>query len=183
MAENVRGWRYTMGGGRAGFDYALRAAMAANLTGANVPEEILYPNTRVDDQGAALSGANKYVLQFDKDQIPPVSVFWNLNMYDEKEFFIENEFKRYSIGSTTDGLKKGDEGSVTIYQKDNPGPDKQSNWLPAPAVNFNLTMRLYGAQPLILDGSYRLPGVKRVPQVCYWQHEAEQAVALIRVRC
>ena len=163
-AENVRGWRYTMGGGRAGFDYALRAAMAANLTGANVPEEILYPNTRVDDQGAALSGVNKYVLQFDKDKIPPVSVFWNLNMYDEKEFFIENEFKRYSIGSTTDGLKKGDDGSVTIYiQKDNPGPDKQSNWLPAPAVNFNLTMRLYGAQTPILDGSYRLPGVKRVP--------------------
>jgi hypothetical protein len=163
-AENVRGWRYTMGGGRAGFDYALRAAMAANLTGANVPEEILYPNTRVDDQGAALSGANKYVLQFDKDKIPPVSVFWNLNMYDEKEFFIENEFKRYSIGSTTDGLKQGGDGSVTIYiQKDNPGPDKQSNWLPAPAVNFNLTMRLYGAQTPILDGSYRLPGVKRVP--------------------
>src|ERR1700722_12108996 len=70
MAENVRGWRYTMGGGQAGFDYALRAAMAANLTGANVPEEILYPNTRVDDQGAPLSGANKYVLQFDKDKIP-----------------------------------------------------------------------------------------------------------------
>jgi hypothetical protein len=163
-AENVSGWRYTMGGGRAGFDYALRAAMAANLTGANVPEEILYPNTRVDDEGAVLSGANKYVLRFDKEKIPPVSVFWNLNMYDEKEFFIENNFKRYSIGSTTDGLKMGGDGSITIYiQKDDPGPDKQSNWLPAPAGSFNLTMRLYGAQTPILDGSYRLPGVKRVP--------------------
>ena len=163
-AETVKGWRYTMGGGRAGFDYALRAAMAANLTGANVPEEILYPNTRVDDQGAPLSGENKYVLQFDKDKVPPVSVFWNLNMYDEKEFFIENDFKRYSIGSTTDGLRKGHDGSVAIYiQKDNPGPEKQSNWLPAPAGSFNLTMRLYGARTPILDGSYRLPGVKRVP--------------------
>jgi hypothetical protein len=163
-AENVSGWRYTMGGGRAGFDYALRAAMAANLTGANVPEEILYPNTRVDDEGAVLSGANKYVLRFDKEKIPPVSVFWNLNMYDEKEFFIENNFKRYSIGSTTDGLKMGGDGSITIYiQKDDPGPDKQSNWLPAPAGSFNLTMRLYGAQTPILDGSYRPPGVKRVP--------------------
>src|ERR1700748_514924 len=163
-AENVRGWRYTMGGGRSGFTYALRAAMAGNLTGANVPEEILYPNTRVDDQDAPLSGANKYVLRFDKDKIPPVSVFWNLNMYDEKEFFIENDFKRYSIGSTTGGLKTASDGSITIYiQKDNPGSDKQSNWLPAPAGSFNLTMRLYGAQTPILDGSYRLPGVKRVP--------------------
>jgi hypothetical protein len=161
-AETVRGWRYTMGGGRAGFDYALRAAMAANLTRANVPEEILYPNTRIDDQGAPLSGANKYVLHFDRDQIPPVSVFWNLNMFDEKEFFIENDFKRYSIGSTTDGLKKATDGSITIYiQKDNPGADKQSNWLPAPAGSFNLTMRFYGAQTPILDGTYRLPGVKR----------------------
>ncbi len=104
-AEIVNGWRFTMGGGRAGFDYAMRAAFAANLTGADVPEEILYPKTRVDDKGEPLSGANKYVLHFDKDKIPPVSVFWNLNMYNEKEFFIKNDFKRCSIGSTTDGLR------------------------------------------------------------------------------
>lgn len=55
-AEIVDGWRYTMGGGRAGFNYAVRAAFSANLTGANVPEEILHPNTRVDDQGQPLSG-------------------------------------------------------------------------------------------------------------------------------
>jgi hypothetical protein len=159
-AEIVTGWRYMMGGGRAGFDYATRAAFAANLTGANVPEEILYPNTRVDDKGAPLNGANKYVLHFDKDKLPPVSVFWNLNMFDEKEFFIENDFKRYSIGSTTDGLKKNPDGSLTIFiQKDR--PTDTANWLPAPSGSFNLTMRLYGAQPPILDGSYRLPGVKR----------------------
>jgi hypothetical protein len=35
----------------------------------------------------------------------------------------------------------------------NPGADKQSNWLPAPAGTFNLTMRLYGAQTAILDGA------------------------------
>ncbi len=161
-AQIVNGWRYTMGGGRAGFNYALRAAFSANLTGANVPEEILYPNTRVDDKGAPLSGANKYILRFDRDHMPPVSVFWNLNMYDEKEFFIENDFKRYSIGSTTNGLKEGADGSITIYiQRDDPGADKRSNWLPAPAGSFNLTMRLYGAQTPILDGSYRLPGIIR----------------------
>jgi hypothetical protein len=162
-AEIVNGWRYAMGGGRAGFNYALRAAFSANLTGANVPEEILYPNTRVDDKGAPLAGANRYILHFDKDKAPPVSVFWNMSMYDDKEFFIDNDFKRYSIGSTTDGLKKGADGSISIYiQKDNPGADKQSNWLPAPSGSFNLTMRLYGAQTPILDGSYRLPGVQRV---------------------
>lgn len=122
-AEIVNGWRYTMGGGRAGFNYPVRAAFSANLTGANVPEEILYPNTRVDDKGEPLSAANKYVLHFDKDKTPPVSVFWNMSMYDDKEFFIENDFKRYSIGSTTDGLKKNVDGSIDIYiQKTIQGP-------------------------------------------------------------
>ena len=160
-AENVNGWRYTMGGGRAGFNYAMRAAFAANLTGANVPEEILYPNTRVDDKGAPLSGANRYVLHFDKEKLPPVAVFWNMSMYDEKEFFIENDFKRYSIGSTTDGLKKNADGSLTVViQKERPADT--SNWLPAPEGAFNLRLRLYGPQTPILDGSYRLPAVKRV---------------------
>lgn len=162
-AEIANGWRYTMGGGRAGFNYALRAAFSANLTGANVPEEILYPNTRVDDAGRPLSGTSRYVLHFDKAKIPPVSVFWNLNMYDDKQFFIENEFGRYSIGSTTEGLRANPDGSVTIYiQKDDPGTDKRSNWLPAPAGSFNLTMRLYGSETPILNGTYRLPGVRRV---------------------
>jgi hypothetical protein len=161
-AENVNGWRYMMGGGRAGANYAVRAAFAANLTGANVPEEILYPNTRVDDKGAPLTGATKYVLHFDADKLPPVSVFWNLNMYDEKEFFIENDFKRYSIGSTTDGLKKNPDGSITVLIQ-NERPADTSNWLPAPKGDFNLTMRFYGAQSPILDGSYRLPGVRVQP--------------------
>ena len=162
-AEIKNGWRYSMGGGRAGYDLALRAAFATHLLGANVPEQLFYPNTRVDDRNQPLSGANKYVLRFDKGKLPPVSVFWNMSMYDDKEFFIENAFKRYSIGSTTDGLKADADGSITIYiQHENPGPDKQSNWLPAPADGFNLTMRLYGAESPILDGSYRLPAVKRL---------------------
>jgi hypothetical protein len=100
-------------------------------------------------------------LHSDKDTLPPVSVFWNLNMFDEKEFFIENDFKRYSIGSTTDGLKTNPDGSITILIQ-NERPKDTSNWLPAPTGAFNLTMRLYGAQTPILNGSYRLPRVKRM---------------------
>ena len=82
-------------------------------------------------------------------------------MYDEKEFFIENDFKRYSIGSTTDGLKPGADGSLTmLIQKDNPADT--ANWLPAPSGSFNLTLRRYGPETPILDGSYRLPAIKRV---------------------
>ncbi len=162
-ATVVNGWRYTMSNGRAGYDITLRAALAKTVLGANVAEESLYPNTQVDTEGKRLNGANKYVLHFGKDQIPPVSVFWNLNMFGDDMFFVENDFKRYSIGSTTDGLKTNKDGSIDIYiQNENPGKDKESNWLPAPKGNFNLTMRLYGAETSILDGSYRLPGVQRI---------------------
>jgi hypothetical protein len=75
--------------------------------------------------------------------------------------FVENDFGRYSIGSTTDGLKKDPDGSLTIaIQKER--PTDVANWLPAPAGNFNLTMRLYGPETSVLDGSYRLPPVKLV---------------------
>lgn len=162
-AEVVNGWRYSMGGGRAGYDLALRAAFATHLLGANVAEQLFYPSVRIDAESRPLTGTNNYVLRFEKGKIPPVSVFWNMSMYDDKEFFIENDFKRYSIGSTTDGLKTDPDGSITIYiQHQNPGADKQSNWLMAPSEGFNLTMRLYGAESPILDGSYRLPPVTGV---------------------
>jgi hypothetical protein len=84
-------------------------------------------------------------------------------MYDDKQFFIENDFRRYSIGSTTDGLKTEADGSITVYvQQQDPGPEKQSNWLPAPSGSFNLTMRLYGPGSPLLSGTYALPPVKRV---------------------
>jgi hypothetical protein len=101
------------------------------------------------------------VLHFDADKLPPVIVFWNMAMYDSGMLFVENDFGRYSIGSTTDGLKKSPDGSLTILiQHDKPA--ETSNWLPAPVGSFNLTMWLFGPETPILDGSYRLPAVQRV---------------------
>jgi hypothetical protein len=48
-----------------------------------------------------------------------------------------------------------------LIQKERPADT--SNWLPAPSGPFNLTMRFYGPQTPVLDGTYRLPAVKRMP--------------------
>ena len=157
----ANGWKYTFAGGRAGYDPGLRAALAKNELGAQLSDQVLDPNTSVDDKGEGLTGARKYVLHFDKGQLPPVSVFWNMAMYGSDMLFVENDFGRYSIGSTTDGLKPGADGSLTmLIQKDNPADT--ANWLPAPSGSFNLTLRRYGPETPILDGSYRLPAIKRV---------------------
>ena len=159
-SEITNGWKYTLAGGP-GSDPVLRAALAKYETGAQLPDQVIYPNTGVGDTGEALTGAHNYVLYFEANKLPPISVLWNLSMYGSDMLFVENDFGRYSIGSTTDGLKKNTDGSLTIFiQKDRPA--ETSNWLPAPAGNFNLTMRLYGPGTAILDGSYRLPAVKRV---------------------
>jgi hypothetical protein len=158
--QTVNGWKYTFAGGRAGYDPGLRAALVKYELGAQLSDQVLYPNTSVDDKGEPLSGANKYVLHFDTGKLPPVSVFWNMAMYGSDMLFVENESRRYSIGSTTDGLKKNADRSLDIViQKDK--PSDTSNWLPAPPGDFNLTMRLYGPGTAVLDGSYRLPPVKR----------------------
>ena len=86
-------------------------------------------------------------------------------MYDANYFFVANPLNRYSI-SARQHLKSNADGSVDIYiQKDSPGADKESNWLPAPTGKFILMMRLYWPSehpPSILDGSWKLPPVTKV---------------------
>ena len=56
-------------------------------------------------------------------------------MYDGKtQLLIENPINRYLINSPMlPSMKKNADGSLTLYiQKDSPGTDKESNWLPAP---------------------------------------------------
>jgi hypothetical protein len=86
-------------------------------------------------------------------------------MYDVPEFYlVANPIDRYLIGSNTPGLQRGEDGSLTIYmQKDSPGPDKESNWLPTPqSGGFRPMMRLYQPRQPILDGTYILPAIRRV---------------------
>ncbi len=158
--ETTNGWKYTFAGGRAGHDLALRAALAKYEVGAQLCDQVIYPNCTVDERGDKFDGAHRYILHFDAGKLPPVATFWNLAMYGPDMLFVENEIGRCSFGSTTDGLKKNADGSLTILvQKDR--PSDISNWLPTPAGSFNLTMRFYGPLPSVLDGSYRLPAVKR----------------------
>jgi hypothetical protein len=46
----------------------MRAAFATHLLGANVAEQLFYPNVRVDAESRPLTGTNKYVLRFEKDK-------------------------------------------------------------------------------------------------------------------
>ena len=66
-------------------------------------------------------------------------------MYDGKsQLLIKNPLDRYLINSPMlPEMKKNADGSLTLYiQKDSPGKDEESNWLPAPNGPIYLVMRL-----------------------------------------
>ncbi|WP_442203907.1 DUF1214 domain-containing protein [Rhizobium sp. RAF56] len=82
-------------------------------------------------------------------------------MYAADMLFVENDFKRYSIGSTTDGLKKEADGSLTILiHKDR--PSAVANWLPAPEGGLQPDNAALWPETSVLDGTYRLPAVRHI---------------------
>jgi len=163
MATPVNGWVVTTKTGIYGTRYLDRATITAVGLGANRPQDAVYPTSTKDGDGNAYDGANKYVMHFDKDQMPPVNGFWSLTMYNAEYFFVDNERNRYTL-SPRDALKYNKDGSLDLYlQSDSPGADKESNWLPAPKGRFVLMLRLYWPKdknPSILDGTWKPPAVK-----------------------
>ncbi len=163
--HDIDGWGFTTKTGIYGTDYLMRALVTAIGLGANRPQDAVYPTSLKDGDGNAYDGANKYVMRFAKDQLPPVEGFWSLTMYDGSYFFVPNPINRYSISARQD-LKANPDGSVDLYiQKDSPGADKESNWLPAPAGKFILMLRMYWpneSNPSIIDGTWTIPPVRKV---------------------
>jgi len=148
-----------------GTNYLDRAVVTAFGLGANRPEDTVYPTSLAAADGKPYDGANKYVMHFDKGRLPPVRGFWSLTMYNAEFFFVDNPLNRYTL-SQRNKLKFNSDGSVDLYlQAANPGPEKESNWLPAPEGRFVLMLRLYWpnpTSPTTLNGTWKPPAVRQV---------------------
>jgi hypothetical protein len=122
----------------------------------NSGAEALYPTYLTDADGKPLdASANSYTLTFKADAMPPVKAFWSLTMYDGKtQLFIKNPLERYVLNSTmTEQFEMEDDGSLVLHiSKESPGPELESNWLPAPDGPFYAVMRLYGPEKEALAG-------------------------------
>lgn len=116
-----------------------------------------------DSEGKPLKGSSNYTITFDMNDLPPVSEFWELPMYDATGYFIENEINRFSINSfqIDNGELYIEDGKLVIYlQHEKPtDANKAKNWLPTPAEGFRMTPRFYGPSTSILTGSYNMPSV------------------------
>lgn len=166
LGTQVNGWTMTKGLGQYDTDYMKRAVVAAFGWPANLEEDAVYPNTTLDSEGRMLIGANRYTLTFAAGQTPPVNGFWSITMYeiDQGWWFVPNRLNKFTV-SKRDNLKTNADGSTTLYlQRESPGPDKESNWLPAPAGDFIPMLRMYWpkpSSPSILDGTWAPPWIQR----------------------
>jgi hypothetical protein len=158
------GWMFTTKTGTYGTDYLQRALITAIGLGANRPQDAVYPTSEADAEGKPYDGSKKYVMHFAKGQTPPADGFWSLTMYDDKYFFVDNPLNRYTLSSRFD-FKYNADGSLDLYmQNENPGPEKEPNWLPAPKGKFILMLRLYWPKertPSIVNGTWKIPPVKK----------------------
>ena len=150
FGKSINGWNVGSAFGDRAFyngDWLLRAAAVRAGIYGNDAVEAMYPMTKTLADGTELDGSkHKYTLTFAKGQLPPVNAFWSVTMYDGKtQLLVKNPINRYLINSPMlSGMKKNADGSLTLYvQKDSPGKDKESNWLPAPDGPIYLVIRLY----------------------------------------
>jgi hypothetical protein len=162
----VNGWRWSPKSGILGDDYLFRAAWAKWYTGGNSAEEAIYMDGRKDDKGEPFNPIKKYVIHFEKNQLPRVKAFWSISMYHISDgSFVANEINRYSIGSNTQSMKYNEDGSLDIYIQSTPPENgaKKENWLPSPKhEGFYLNFRLYNPDTSLQDGTWEPPFVKIV---------------------
>ena len=160
MARVANGWSMntdTMG--VYGNYYLKRAIVTQQGLGANVPEDAIYPLNLADETGQPLDGTHKYTIHFDKEATPPVNAFWSITLYDPEGFQVGNPLNRFAVSSWMP-FKYNPDGSLELYfQNENPGADKEANWLPAPKGPFNLTMRLYAPRSEALTGKWNPPPI------------------------
>ena len=67
---------------------------------------------------------------------------------------LENWIELARAGSPPDG-------SIDVAIQHDPPAGDQTNWLPAPAGPFVVTLRMYWPQPAAVDGTYRIPAIER----------------------
>lgn len=163
--SDINGWQFTTKTGLYGADYLQRAFITAIGLGANRPKDAVYPTSETAAAGQPYMGTSKYAMHFDKGHLPPVNGFWSLTMYDDQMFFVDNPLDRYTL-SARNKFTENPDGSVDLYlQHENPGGDKEANWLPAPQGRFIPMLRLYWPKtedPSILNGTWKPPALREV---------------------
>lgn len=161
-ARHENGWDIATNLGTYGTDYALRASTAWTALGANLPEDVVYPeiSANAGEQGAP----RRYRLHFAAGQTPPARAFWSLTAYTAQRFLVPNAAGIFSVGHQRPVVTLPDGSLELAIQAEEPGDAvPHGNWLPIPDFGtFRLALRLYVPEGRALDGGWKPPSLTRV---------------------
>jgi hypothetical protein len=133
--------------------YEIRAIIARVGRPLTRPKKQFISMTPWTVREAPLLMQKKYTTTF--KQTPPFiePAFWALRMFDATNSYpVPNPINRYVLGSDYPDMKKNADGSLTIYlQADDPGGDKEANWLPAPRGPFLLILGTYAPGQTLIE--------------------------------
>lgn len=164
--RNANGWSIPVNPlGTYGTDYLKRARVAFLGLGADTIDDIIHAIYDERSSREALDSNSSYVLHFEPPEIAPVKGFWSLTLYNQRKIFATNALGRHALGSR-DPLTLNPNGSLDIYlQRDDPGADRRSNWLPTPQHGpFSLSLRLYWPRNTAISGAWSPPAPVRMPR-------------------
>ena len=93
-----------------------------------------------------------------------MKAFWSLTMYEASGFFVSNPLERYALGNRSQ-VHYNEDGSLNVYMQSRRTHNEQQkeNWLPAPAGEFHVVIRLYATEPQDIEpilegtGSWQTP--------------------------
>jgi hypothetical protein len=131
----------------------------------NRRRETAYYFLDVDAEGRRLEGGREYRLTFPRGSLPPARGFWSLTVYDERHGLPDEAGGRHSLGSRTQGLEYGPDGSLTITispaasRLGTSSPAAAPNRLTTPARSFSLYLRLYWPEPSVVEGAWSPPAL------------------------
>ncbi len=146
-----------------GTEYAYRALIALVGLGANPVSVAVYPKVTVDSDNGRLNGKNRYILHFERDELPPVEQFgfWSVTAYKSSDnLLIDNALDRYCINDRSD-VTFNDDGSLDIFIQADEPEGGTSNWLPIGEDDFHLILRIYFPDESVLKQEWQAPTIAR----------------------
>lgn len=155
------GWTRVADKGRHGYNYLNRAIMNFVGLAANVVDENTSFNTYVDEQGARLDARDGATYRLNLDPPPTTDAFWSVTLYEAATGHLwDAPDARYSVGSLSGGRDAAADGRITISHT----PASDGSWLPAPAGEFFLVLRVYSPGPDVIGGDWIPAPVRRVEE-------------------
>ncbi|SMG58681.1 DUF1254 domain-containing protein [Paraburkholderia susongensis] len=156
---SANGWSWFGDGvGNYGPDYALRAYAASTQPGIGTKDDEVRAVVTQDSDGNTLNGANRYVIHFAANQVPPVRGFWSITAYTKDGALGESAPARLAVGDRN-GVHRNRDGSLDVVVSST--RSRTGNWLPAPRADMQLVLRLYAPKPQATDGRWQPPPVVR----------------------